>query len=89
MARIRSIHPGQWTDEAFVSVSFPARLLFLALRTLVRRNEQFEWDAGLLKAYALPNDDVDVGALLEELRAAGLVERQDLGERAVGKVRRL
>ena len=31
MARIRSLHPGQWTDEAFVQCSAFARLLALGL----------------------------------------------------------
>ena len=31
MARIRSIHPGIWTDEAFVELSALARLLYIGL----------------------------------------------------------
>lgn len=31
MSRIRSIHPGLWTDEAFVSLSPMARLFLMGL----------------------------------------------------------
>ena len=31
MARIRSVHPGLWTDEAFVSASPMARLFCIGL----------------------------------------------------------
>ena len=33
MSRIRSIHPGLWTDEAFMALSAPARLLLIGLWT--------------------------------------------------------
>ena len=43
MARIRSVHPGLWTDEAFVSVSMTARLLAIGLWNQCDDQGAFEW----------------------------------------------
>ena len=69
MARIRSLHPGQWTDEDFVACSFPARLLALALRNEADDNGVFEWKPLAIKMRLFPADPVDVAALLDELSA--------------------
>lgn len=67
MARIRSVHPGQWTDVKFVSCSPHARLLALALRNEADDRGVFVWEPLQLKMRLLPADNVDVSALLEEL----------------------
>lgn len=67
MARIRSIHPGQWSDEDFVCLSFPARLLALALRNLADDHGIFEWKPRTIKMQLFPADNIDMEPLLSEL----------------------
>ena len=57
MARIRSLHPGQWTDEAFVAVSPLARLLALGLRNEADDEGVFPWKPVTLRMRLLPADN--------------------------------
>ena len=70
MARIRSIHPGLWTDEAFVSLTPYSRLLFMGIWTECDDMGSFEWSPLKLKMRLLPADNIDAGELLAELEAA-------------------
>lgn len=81
MARIRSTHPEQWTDDQFVTCSVLARLLALALRNFADDNGIFEWNPVKLKMRCLPADNCDVGNLLDELAQSGQV----LGFEVLGK----
>ena len=75
MARIRTIKPEFWTDEKVVQLSFPARLLFVGLWNFCD-DEGFLWDEPLrIKLQILPNDDVDISVLVDELVGAGVVAR--------------
>lgn len=47
MSRIRSIHPGLWTDESFIALSDKARLLVLAVGTFSDYADRFSAAAGL------------------------------------------
>jgi len=87
MARIRSIHPGFFTDEEMVSVSAFARLLFLGLLTESDDGGVFEWKPVSLKMRIFPADNVDLPALLEELIQAGRVTRYSVEGRQYGAVR--
>jgi hypothetical protein len=87
MGRIRSIHPGLWTDEAFVSVSMTARLLAIGIWNECDDQGAFEWKPLQLKMRLLPADNADVAALLEELRSAGLIQPYTVGDRRYGAVR--
>lgn len=87
MARIRSIHPGQWTDEDFVSMSFPARLLAIALRNEADDQGVFEWKPITIKIKLFPADNVDVSELLDELVAARQVHRFDCDGKSYGAIR--
>jgi hypothetical protein len=87
MARIRSIHPGLWTDEAFVSVSSLARLLHIGIWNECDDMGAFEWKPITLKMRLLPIDNVDVPSLLEELTAANMVARYTVAGRDYGAVR--
>lgn len=87
MARIRSIHPGQWTDEAFVSCSPLARLLAIGLRNEADDGGVFQWRPVQLKIRLLPADNCDPEALLAELVDAELVKRFDIGGKAFGAIR--
>lgn len=79
MARIRSVHPAQFTDEAWVSCSAMARLLFIGLWTDADDRGVFEWRPLQIKMRLLPADHIDIGGLLDELADAGLLRRFEDG----------
>jgi hypothetical protein len=87
MSRIRSVHPGLFTDEAFVSLSPIARVLLVGVWTECDDQGAFEWKPVTLKMRILPVDNVDVGALLEELAACNAVKRYTHEGREYGAVR--
>lgn len=87
MARIRSIHPGLFTDEAFMGLSAHARVLWMGLWCEADDQGMFPWKPLTLKARILPADNVDVGGLLDELIAAGCVKRGEVGGVEYGAVR--
>lgn len=70
MARIRSVHPGLFTDENYAVLSFPARELLKGLWIESDDNGIFEWKPLSIKMRIFPADQVDVPALLQELTAA-------------------
>ncbi len=87
MARIRSVHPGQWTDGKFVRCSPLARLLAIALRNEADDQGVFVWEPVDLKIRYLPIDNADVDALLAELVANDQVRRYEIGGRQLGAIR--
>jgi hypothetical protein len=87
MARIRSVHPGLWTDEAFVSVSLGARLLAIGIWNECDDRGAFEWKPLGLKMKLMPADNVDVSSLLAELVSADIVARYEVDGRQYGAVR--
>ena len=87
MARIRSVHPGLWTDERFASVSPLARLLFIGIWNECDDMGSFEWSPLKLKMRLLPADNADAGALLEELAAANCIMQYEIDGRQLGAVR--
>lgn len=87
MARIRSIHPGFFTDEAAVTLSPFARLLLIGIWTECDDQGAFEWKPVTLKMRLLPVDNVDVAELLEELSAANVVMRYEHRGKYYGLVR--
>ncbi len=87
MARIRSVHPGLWTDERFASVSPMARLLFIGIWNESDDAGSFEWSPLKLKMRILPADNADAAALLAELEAAGCIMRYSAEGRELGAVR--
>lgn len=87
MPRIRSVHPGLWTDERFASVSPLARLLFIGIWTECDDAGSFEWSPVKLKMRVLPADNADAGELLAELEAAGCIMSYELDGRQLGAVR--
>jgi hypothetical protein len=73
MARIRSIHPGLWTDEEFVTLSLPARLFFIGTLNEADDYGILEWRPTRLKMRLAPVDAVDAEQLMEELTAKGFL----------------
>jgi hypothetical protein len=87
MARIRSVHPGLFSDESWVSCSFPARLLFVGLWTDADDQGVFEWRPVQLKMRLLPNDAVEVSALLAELEAVDLIRGYEVAGKRFGAIK--
>lgn len=87
MSRIRSIHPGIWTDEAFMSLSAYARLLLMGIWTEAFDDGVFEWKPLTLKARIFPVDNVDVNELLLELFHANLIARMEAHPKRPGVIR--
>jgi hypothetical protein len=87
MARIRSIHPGLFTDEAFMSLSLLARVVLPGLWTECDDQGVFPWKPQTLKARLLPGDNADMAAVLAELEAADLICAFTHGGKPFGAVR--
>ena len=87
MARIRSIHPGQWTDEDFVACSPMGRLLAIALRNVADDQGVFEWKPLGLKMQIFPGDNADVPALLGELSESNQIRVFDVSGKKYGAIR--
>lgn len=87
MSRIRSIHPGLWTDEAFVSLSPMARLFLMGLWNECDDMGSFAWSPLGLKMRILPADAVDAIELLGECVQAGILKRYEVSGKPYGAVR--
>lgn len=87
MSRIRSIHPGLFTDEAFVSISPIARIFFIGLWTECDDNGSFEWSPLKLKMRILPADNADASELLAEIERERGIMRYEVNGKAYGAVR--
>ena len=87
MSRIRSIHPGLWTDERFVTASPMARLFFMGLWNECDDYGSFEWSPLKLKMRLLPADNANAAELLAELEAAGTVLKYEMAGKSYGAVR--
>lgn len=80
MARIRSIHPGLFTDEAFASLSMAARVLLLGIWTEADDHGVFEWKPVTLKMRVMPVDNVSIPELLSECERADVIKRFSSGK---------
>lgn len=87
MARIRSVHPSLFTDEAWVSCSPLARILYIGLWTDADDQGLFEWKPLQLKMRLLPGDAGDCAAMLAEIESAGLICRFQVGDRKYGAIK--
>lgn len=79
MSRIRSIHPGIFTDEAWASVPIQARWLAMGLLTEADDNGVFEWKPLQIKMRIFPADNLDVSELLNTLIDGGILKRYRSG----------
>lgn len=87
MARIRSIHPALFTDEAFASLSMAARVLLLGLWTEADDQGVFDWKPVTLKMRIMPVDNVIVPDLLLELEGWNAVKRFSQDGKEFGAIR--
>lgn len=87
MARQRMISPKFFADEDLAGVSFPARLLALAILTQADREGRLEDRPRLVKVGSFPHDNVDVAPLLDELVGVRFLVRYVVDGRAYLMVR--
>jgi hypothetical protein len=87
MGRIRSVHPGLFTDERFAALSAGAQILLIGLWTEADDNGVFEWKPMTLKMRLLPLAAVDIAALLDELLQADCIRKVEMEGNAFGLAR--
>jgi hypothetical protein len=87
MARIRSVHPGLASDEAYMTMSMAAKAAWPLLWTECDDHGIFEWKPIVLKARIFPADAVDFAAILDEYEALGCVRRVEIAGKSCGLVR--
>ncbi|WP_410210202.1 hypothetical protein [Aquirhabdus sp.] len=75
MARARNIKPSFFFNDELIELCFAARLLFIGLWTLADREGYLEDRPKKIKMSLFPADSIDVDALLDDLTAAGFLER--------------
>lgn len=79
MARIRTIKPEFWTDEALTECSLSARLLFIGMLNFADDNGNLACSSKRIKMQIFPADNIDVDPLLAELVAEGLIVVYEAG----------
>lgn len=87
MARIRSVHPGQATDEDFVCMSYEGRLAAIMLRCECDDQGVFEWKPLTLKMRLFPADNLDMVELLAELQQANQIVKFEADGKSYGAMR--
>ena len=87
MARIRSIHPGLFTDEAFMTLSDAARITLIGLWVEADDQGVFEWKPLTLKARIRPVNTDDMATLLEEIASVDMCCVRDVDGKRYGYLR--
>lgn len=73
MARIRTIKPEFWTDDAVTECSLSARLLFIGIWNFADDAGNLDRSAKQIKSRVFPIDNVDCEPLIVELITQGLL----------------
>ncbi|HVI92295.1 MAG TPA: hypothetical protein VM659_28655 [Dongiaceae bacterium] len=87
MARIRSIHPGTFTDESFVTLSSDAQVFLIGLWTEADDQGIFEWKPLTLRLKLRPTKDGDVSELLAQIEAVNAIKSFTIEGRKYGAIR--
>ncbi|MCX5616030.1 DnaT-like ssDNA-binding domain-containing protein [Bombella sp. TMW 2.2559] len=87
MARIRSIHPGFWTDEATLEMSIQAQLFMIGLWNEADDGGAFAWKPRQLKARLMPMHNVDPEETLSELVQIGVIRKYESDGQEIGAIR--
>ena len=87
MARIRSVHPELFLDEAFVELSMAARVLAIGLWTQADDRGIFEWKPSRFKMTIFPNDTLELPLLLSELETQNCIKKFEIDGKSYGAVR--
>lgn len=88
MARIRSIHPGLFTDPEFATLSDAAQIFYLGLLTEADDGGVFEWNPAKLRIRLRPGKDGGTETLLSELEDADKVRGYEMDGRKYGAIRK-
>jgi hypothetical protein len=87
MARIRSVHPGLFTDEAFIVLGSDAQIFLIGLWTEADDQGVFEWKPMTLRVRLRPGRDGDVVPILKELEAVDCIKKYEVDGRHYGAIR--
>jgi hypothetical protein len=87
MARIRSVHPGLFTDDAFVQLSDAAQVFLIGLWTECDDQGAFEWNPVKLRLKLRGIKDGSVEPILEELEACDCIKSYRYNGKQYGLVR--
>lgn len=90
MARIRSVHPGFWTDEVTMSLTMECPLgipLLIGLWNEADDQGLFEWKPLTLKARILPAAACNVSELLDDLAGRDAIMRYEINGKPYGAIR--
>jgi hypothetical protein len=85
--RIRSIKPDFYQDEELAALPPLVRILYTGLWCLADRSGRLEDRPVRIKVAVLPYDNLDVEAALDQLDAAGFIQRYRVGDKAYIQVR--
>ena len=90
MARIRTIKPEFFRHEALFEAEkkagLPLRVAYAGLFTAADREGRFKWSPRSLKLDCLPYDEVDFGAVLDALCAAGFIVKYQIDGETYGAI---
>jgi hypothetical protein len=82
VARIRTVKPEFWTDDALTECSRDARLLFIGTWNVADDKGGLDRSAKQLKGQVFPHDELDVESLIQELQRSGsLIEYEVDGKK--------
>lgn len=87
MARIRSIKPTFWADEAVAELSRDARLLALGLISFADDEGRFLASTAAISGFVFPHDDLPpakVRKWLDEIEACGVIRLYSVSRREYG-----
>lgn len=87
VARIRSIHPGLTTDEAYMTMTMACKAAWPLMWTECDDRGIFEWKPIVLKARIFPADDVNFVEILAEMERLGCVRRYEIDGKSFGAVK--
>ncbi|SNS36590.1 hypothetical protein SAMN05216374_0994 [Tardiphaga sp. OK246] len=87
MARIRSVFPGLFTDEAFAPLSDAAQIMLIGLWTEADDNGVFEWKPVGLRMRLRPSKDGSIEPMLAELAEANVIMAFEVSGKRYGAVR--
>lgn len=78
MARIRTVKPEFWTDDALVECSIPARLVAIGVLNFADDCGNLDRSAKQIKMRVLPADNIDVEPLVQELITVRYLEEYEV-----------
>jgi len=87
MARIRTIKPSFWGDEAVADLTRDARLLLIGLISSADDEGRFLASLSAISGYVFPHDDIAPTKLrrwLDEIERAGIVRFYSVSRREYG-----